>query len=68
MAAHRFPPPWTIDEANNACFIFCDSSGALGYFYFEDEPGDDQWRSCSRGIAVNVAGLLRALPKKVKPR
>jgi hypothetical protein len=35
-----FPPPWTIDEANNACFIVRDSAGrALGYFYFEEEPG-----------------------------
>ena len=40
MPARRFPPPWTIDEANNACFIVRDSAGrALGYFYFEDEPG-----------------------------
>ena len=32
--------PWTIEEANNACFIVRDSTGqALGYFYYEDEPG-----------------------------
>jgi hypothetical protein len=36
----RFPPPWTIDEANDACFIVRDNTRqALGYFYFEDEPG-----------------------------
>jgi hypothetical protein len=36
----RFPPPWSIDEANDACFIVRDATGqALGYFYFEDEPG-----------------------------
>jgi len=36
----RFPPPWIIDEANDACFIVRDSTGqALAYFYFEDEPG-----------------------------
>jgi hypothetical protein len=29
----RFPPPWTIDEANDACFIVRDNTGqALGYF------------------------------------
>jgi len=29
-----------IEEANNACFIVRDSTGqALGYFYFENEPG-----------------------------
>ena len=40
MTPCRFPSPWTIDEANNACFIVCDYTGqALGYFYFEDEPG-----------------------------
>jgi len=37
-AARRFPPPWSIEEANNACFIVRDSTGqALAYFYFEDE-------------------------------
>jgi hypothetical protein len=39
-SARRFPPPWTIDEHNDACFIVRDTNGqALGYFYFEDEPG-----------------------------
>ena len=36
----RFPPPWTIDEANDACFIVRDHNGqALAYVYFEDETG-----------------------------
>jgi len=27
----RFPPPWTIEEHNNACFIVKDGTGqALG--------------------------------------
>ena len=35
----RFPPPWTLDEANNACFIVRDATGqALAYVYFDDEP------------------------------
>jgi hypothetical protein len=35
----RIPPPWTIEEHNNACLIVKDAKGqALGYFYFEDEP------------------------------
>jgi len=34
------PPPWTIDETNDACFIVRDGTRqALAYFYFEDEPG-----------------------------
>jgi hypothetical protein len=24
---HRFPPPWTVDEANDACFIVKDHNG-----------------------------------------
>ncbi len=36
----RFPPPGTVDESNDACFIVRDNTGqALGYFYFEEEPG-----------------------------
>jgi hypothetical protein len=36
----RFPPPWTIEEHNNACFIVKDATRqALAYFYFEEEPG-----------------------------
>ena len=39
-AARRFPPPWTIEKHNDACFIVKDATGqVLGYFYFEDEPG-----------------------------
>jgi hypothetical protein len=45
--ARRFPPPWTIDAANDACFIVRDASGqALAYVYFEDESSR---RSAARG-------------------
>ncbi len=38
--ARSFPPPWTIHEANDACFIVRDANGqAPAYFYFDDEPG-----------------------------
>jgi hypothetical protein len=26
-SARRFPPPWTIDEANDTCFIVRDANG-----------------------------------------
>jgi len=40
LTLRRFPPAWSIDEANDACFIVRDNTGqALGYFYFENEPG-----------------------------
>ncbi len=55
-AAHCFPPPWTIDEASNACFIVRDSTGqALAYVYFEDEPGR---RSDVRFRATAVIGCV----------
>jgi len=65
----RFPPPWTIEEANDACFIVRDSTGqALGYFYFEDEPGRRSvaklpTRDEPRRIAANIAKLPEPLRK-----
>jgi len=62
-AARRFPPPWTLDEQNNACFIVRDATGqALGYFYFEDEPGRRSaanllTRDEARRMVVNFAKL-----------
>src|SRR5215469_11570339 len=36
----RFPPPWTIEELDDACFAVSDANGQkLAYVYFEDEPG-----------------------------
>jgi hypothetical protein len=41
-----FPPPWTIEDSG-ACFVVRDKNGkALGYFYFEEEPG--------RRVAANL--------------
>ncbi len=46
MSKRRFPPPWIIDEMNDACFIVRDKNGqALGYFYFE------KWLGLSDAIA-----------------
>jgi hypothetical protein len=39
MPAHRFPPPWSVEE-QPACFVVRDGNGQqLAYVYFEDEPG-----------------------------
>ena len=59
----RFPPPWTIEEMNDACFIVRDKNGQqLGYFYFEEEPGRRTATSMltkdeARRLAVNFAKL-----------
>jgi len=66
-SARRFPPPWTIDEHNNACFIAKDATGqALAYVYFEDEPGRRTvakllTRDEARRIASNFAKLPELL-------
>jgi hypothetical protein len=66
-AARRFPPPWTLEENNDACFIVRDKNGqALGYFYFEDEPGRRTvakllTRDEARRIAANIAKLPELL-------
>jgi hypothetical protein len=40
VTQRRFPPPWDVEEYNDACFIVRDDNGqALAYVYFEDEPG-----------------------------
>ena len=68
VSTRRFPPPWTIAEYNDACFIVRDKNGqGLGYFYFEDEPGRREAANLltkdeARRMAANFAklpGMLR---------
>jgi hypothetical protein len=65
----RFPPPWTLDEQNDICFIVRDANGqALAYVYFEDEPGRRAaahllTRDEARRNAVNIAKLPDLLGK-----
>ena len=60
VTTRRFPPPWSVDEYNDACFIVRDHDGQqLAYIYFEDEPGRRSAAKLlskdeARRIAVNI--------------
>jgi hypothetical protein len=63
VTPRRYPPPWSIEELNDACFIVSDASEQkLRYVYFEDEPGRRSaakliTKDEARRIAVNFAKL-----------
>jgi hypothetical protein len=63
MPTRRFPPPWTVEDHNDACFIGKDRNGrALAYVYYEEEPGrraaaNLMTRDEARRIAANIAKL-----------
>ena len=63
----RFPPPWSIEELNDACFVVSDANGQkLAYIYYEDEPGRRAaakllTKDEARRIAANIAKLPKLL-------
>jgi hypothetical protein len=74
--AHDRPPlpvAWTIEEANNACFVFKDANGfAVSYVYFEQETGrraatNLMTKDEARRIAANIARLPELLGAEPKP-
>ena len=47
MTARRFPPPWIVEEHNDACFIVKDAIGqALGYLYLRKSRSGERRPSC----------------------
>jgi hypothetical protein len=65
MAERRFPPPWSIEELNDACFVVRDHNGqALAYVYFEDEPGRrSAAKLLSKDEARRIAASIAKLPE-----
>ena len=66
MTTRRFPPPWTVEEHNDACFIVKDATGrAVAYVYFEEERDRRNWQVgyysdatwFARGLQVRVFGF-----------
>jgi hypothetical protein len=64
----RFPPPWTFEDHNSACFIVKDANGlAVAYVYYEEEPGrrtaaNLMTKDEARRIAANIVKLPMLRP------
>jgi hypothetical protein len=63
MPNRRFPPPWTVEDHDDACFIVKDRNGfAVAYVYYDEEPGrrsaaNFMTEDEARRIAANIAKL-----------
>ena len=58
------PPPWSVEEYNDARFIVRDNDGQqLAYVYFEEEPGRrSAAKLLSKDEARRIAANISKLP------
>ena len=66
--ARRFPPPWTVEGKNDACFIVHDANGqAVAYVYYEEETGRRSAANLmTRDEARRIAATIAKLPELLK--
>jgi hypothetical protein len=66
LTARRFPPPWTIEEANHACFIVRDGNR---FPIAESEPGRRAAaRLMTKDEARKIAAGIAKLPELLRGR
>jgi len=70
MAARRFPPPWTFEDHNNACFIVCDTRNYLAQlnkpFEISAMPGAFFPHILTRRDGCRCSGPARSLRRAAK--
>jgi hypothetical protein len=65
VKTRRFPPPWTFEDYNDACFIVKDGNGMnVACVYYEEEKGrraaaNLMTKDEARRIAANIVKLCR---------
>jgi hypothetical protein len=68
LPSRHFPPRWTIEASNDACFIVRDKNRhALAYVYFELEPGRRTAANLlTKDEAQRIAANVAKLPELVR--